>query len=217
MSATGPDQPPARTRANGRASRSAILEAALEVFAERGYAGTTIGEISKRVGMSQAGLLHHFPTKDALLLEVIAQRAAAQRDSFDGVFAAGGDILGRLLGTMAEENLATRVHQQLFTTLSAEAIRPDHPAHDVFVQRYRQLSRLLGRQFARLDIPAEEAALLAREVLATVDGLHQQWLLDPDSVDLKEALASYGRHLRLVLSAARGQARLAGELRESKV
>ena len=60
-----------KTRANGRASRKAILEAALDVFAERGYRGTSLTEIATRVGMTQPGLLHHFGTKADLHLEVV--------------------------------------------------------------------------------------------------------------------------------------------------
>src|SRR5690242_9214549 len=60
-----------KTRANGRASRKAILAAAADVFAENGYRGTSLTEIANRVGMTQPGLLHHFSTKDQLLLAVV--------------------------------------------------------------------------------------------------------------------------------------------------
>jgi AcrR family transcriptional regulator len=198
---------PRKTRANGRASRAAILDAAIAVFAERGYDGTTLGEIARRVDMTQPGLLHHFGSKDELFLEVVRDRSAHQKESFDAVIGQGGNVIDRLLETMAEENLATRVHQQLFTTLGAEAIRPDHPAHDVFVKRYRLLAKELEAALAANGHPENDAPLLAREILATVDGIHQQWLLDPRRVDLRRALSTYGRRLKSMIASERRQSR----------
>lgn len=47
-----------------------------------------------------------------------------------------------------------------------------------------------------------DAAALGREILATPDGIHQQWLLDPDAVDLTAALSAYERRLRHALAAS---------------
>jgi AcrR family transcriptional regulator len=49
-----------------RVSRDAVLRAAREAFAERGFDGTTLAAISARVGLSPSALLRHAPTKEAL-------------------------------------------------------------------------------------------------------------------------------------------------------
>src|SRR5512141_268330 len=49
-----------------RVSRDAVLRAAREAFAERGFDGTTLADISARVGLSPSALLRHAPTKEAL-------------------------------------------------------------------------------------------------------------------------------------------------------
>ena len=56
--------------------RAEILAEAVRVFAESGYRGGSLKEIADRVGLSQAGLLHHFSSKEELLAEVIAARDA---------------------------------------------------------------------------------------------------------------------------------------------
>jgi AcrR family transcriptional regulator len=56
-----------------RVTRSEILRAAREAFAERGYEGTTLAAISSRVGLSPAALLRHTPTKEALFAAAMAQ------------------------------------------------------------------------------------------------------------------------------------------------
>ena len=60
--------------ANGLARREAILRAASEAFATHGYRGASLAMIADRVGMSTPGLLHHFPTKEHLLIDLLALR-----------------------------------------------------------------------------------------------------------------------------------------------
>ncbi|MEG0854170.1 MAG: TetR/AcrR family transcriptional regulator [Angelakisella sp.] len=50
--------------------RMEILITALDLFAQKGYAGTKTGEIAKAVGMSEGLLFHYFPTKEILYLEL---------------------------------------------------------------------------------------------------------------------------------------------------
>jgi AcrR family transcriptional regulator len=57
-----------------KASREAVLRAAREAFAERGFDGTTLADISARVGVSPAALLRHAPTKEALFSEAMSAR-----------------------------------------------------------------------------------------------------------------------------------------------
>lgn len=50
-------------RARSEERRADILRATLEVIAERGYRGTTLGGVAERVGLTQQGLLHYFPSR----------------------------------------------------------------------------------------------------------------------------------------------------------
>ncbi|WP_010246722.1 TetR/AcrR family transcriptional regulator [Acetivibrio cellulolyticus] len=45
-----------------------ILNAAVEIFVEKGYENTTMNEIASRAGISKGGLYHHFLTKDMVFL-----------------------------------------------------------------------------------------------------------------------------------------------------
>jgi len=54
-----------RTRIQTR-NREAILEAALEVFAARGFSGATLDQIAQAAGLSKPNLLYYFPSKEAM-------------------------------------------------------------------------------------------------------------------------------------------------------
>lgn len=176
------------------------MQAAVDVFAERGYRGASLAEIAQRVGMTQPGLLHHFPTKDELLVAVVNEREAENDRGLRDLLSRGGPLLPQAIEVLAVLNRRAPIQQRLFTTLSAEAIPAGHPLHDYFVGRYRRYAGQLAEELragqqrgeVRDDVDADA---VAREIMATLDGLHLQWLLDPDRVDLEDALGSYSKRL----------------------
>ena len=69
--------------AKGLAKRDEILDVALELFARKGYDRVSVREIAREAGLSQAGLLHHFSTKEELFLEVLRRRDDRDGDPAD--------------------------------------------------------------------------------------------------------------------------------------
>src|SRR5256886_13921756 len=61
-------------RAEGRDGREALLEAAAEVFALRGYRDSSVDEIAQRAGYSKGGVYWHFASKDDLFLALLEER-----------------------------------------------------------------------------------------------------------------------------------------------
>ena len=180
-------------------TRAAILEAALGVFARGGYRSGSLREIAEAVGMSEAGLLHHFPNKSALLAGVLELR---DQHSLELVPIDGPEPLETLRGlvVLARYNASVPGVVELYCTLSAEATTPDHPAHSYFVGRYRNTVQNLTSSFERLlerGLLHEgvRPASAARATIALMDGLQVQWLLDRDSVDMADELEAYLRSI----------------------
>src|SRR5436305_368181 len=61
-------------RAEGRDGREALLEAALQVFAERGYRDSSVDDIAERAGYSKGALYWHFSSKDDLFFALLEER-----------------------------------------------------------------------------------------------------------------------------------------------
>jgi AcrR family transcriptional regulator len=172
----------------GRAKRREIIDRAMTLFGEVGYRGASLREIAARCGISHPGLLHHFPTKESLLLAVLKHR-----DEVDGQWLSTDDATGmealRRLVDLVSLNATRRGIVELFAVLSAEATSATHPAHDYFVERYRasvgsfELAYTRARDEGILR-PGVDPGTAGRQLVALMDGLQVQWLLDDSTTDM---------------------------------
>ena len=177
--------------ASGRARRERIVAEATRLFGRVGFHSATVLEIAAQCGISRAGLLHHFPTKESLLRAVLEERDRAELARFRENGSAARDGLGVLRGMidLAEFNSKASGIIELYTVLSAEASAPDHPAHDYFVDRYRRIraGTIWGLTRAQAEgylVEGTDITSTAIELTALIDGLQIQWLLAPDEVDM---------------------------------
>ena len=179
------------------ARRRKILSAAVGVFAESGYRKGSLREIAERVGMSQAGLLHHFSNKHLLLSEVLSMRDDLSAQHFEGDLEtiSGLEFL-RGYVRLIDANSSARGLVELYCVVSAEATASDHPAHDYFVGRYEYVLGKLESAFADMQAdgqlrpgltPRDAASALA----ALTDGMQLQWLLLPDSGGMGDSVRRF--------------------------
>src|SRR6202023_813734 len=69
------------TRQRTTQLRQAMLEAAAQMFADKGYLGTNLRDIADALGMSRPGLYYHFPSKEKLLEAIIEELTlSSERD-----------------------------------------------------------------------------------------------------------------------------------------
>jgi AcrR family transcriptional regulator len=171
----------------GLLRRQAIIEAAADVFARAGFEGASVLEIAGDVGISRAGLFHHFETKEELLMAVLDHREQLDREVFiaSGSRRAGGLGVLRGMVELARRNEERPGLVRLYVVLGAEATEPSHPAHAYFVEHY---DRILGGTTRAVESAREAGALradveparFAADLIALQDGLQLQWLLRPE-------------------------------------
>lgn len=159
--------------------REQIFEQAVRIIGRRGYSGFSLQELALACGLTNAGLLYHFPSKEKLLVELLnesqrreAGAIAAMLGLSDGQSASDREpreVLRAIVAqTAAEPELA-----RLYAVLQAEALDVTHPAYEIILAResttLEKFSQLVGGL-----VPDPRAT--ARELLALMVGLEQQWL-----------------------------------------
>lgn len=188
----------------GVRTRARVLEAAVEAFGRLGYRGATLQVIAEATGLTPSGITRLFGSKELLL------RAAVDAWDESTSYSLVGDDTGlghlRALTQLLVAHVGQRSMIELQARLLVEALDPDHPAHDQVMTRYRQVRRRIADQIRiavdqddLAPMTAAEALAEAHVLVAMLDGLQQQWLLDP-AVDMA---ACFTIHLERWISAHR--------------
>lgn len=170
--------------------RQRILEAAMSIFATKGYNNGSLLEIGEEAGVSHTGVIHHFGSKDQLLIAMLEYRDDFDVAELEGKHIPDGAALFEHLVHTVRLNLERPGVVQLYAVLSADSVTDGHPAQEYFRARFVGLREMLTG--ALVDVaPGVDAAridLAASTIIATMDGLQVQWLLDPTAVDMPEAV-----------------------------
>ncbi|MBN6191081.1 MULTISPECIES: TetR/AcrR family transcriptional regulator [Microbacterium] len=183
-----------RVRPATREKREQILKAAIEIFGNKGSTNGTLADVAEQVGITHAGVLHHFGSKQKLLLEVLAYR---DQDDVAGLaqkhIPDGPELFLHLVRTALTNEKRPGI-VQAYTVLSAESVTDDHPSRPYFEDRYTTLRREVAAAFGELCAQEgvtepDTIAAASAAILAVMDGLQLQWLLHPDAVDLADASA----------------------------
>jgi AcrR family transcriptional regulator len=167
-------------------TRDNALVVASRLFATSGYRGTSLADVAQEAGLSNAGLLHYFPSKKHLLAEVLRKRDEDDAREL-GVLDPGTAIWTRLqtLVNLARMNSTRYGMVRLYSTLSGEAIDADHPAHPWL---HGHLSTIVadiadgfevGKKLGTVR-PEAPSVSIARSLVAVMDGLQIQWLAAHD-------------------------------------
>ncbi|KJQ53288.1 TetR/AcrR family transcriptional regulator [Microbacterium sp. SA39] len=184
--------PPGSRRTRAADTRRRIVAAARELFVANGYRSTSLRDIATAASVSHPGLLGHFPSKDALLAEVVGEFEAENEAVFSDIAAASepGELM---FARLAERNARTPGYLELFAALTGEASAAGHPAHERMQARYarlRSLSRDVLQDAQHLGAIASERDVDGEITRHTAgwDGLQLLAQYLPDQVDVVEML-----------------------------
>ena len=167
------------------------MNAGLAVFSSSGFHRGSLRDVAERAGLSQAGLLHHFPSKKHLLQAVLTWRDDEARRQLGEPVPDGLDLIRRLVAR--PPTTRTRELVQLHVIVSAEGVFADHPVHGYVFERHTSLFTMVRKAFERAAANGElrrdvDCAVAARTLIALMDGLQVQWLLHPDEVNMASDL-----------------------------
>jgi AcrR family transcriptional regulator len=98
-----------RTRRAGGTRRTAVLECAAKVLAERGYEGTRYADVSMASGVAVSTLQNYFGSREDMLIEAMRHATDVELLALDAVASAEVDPWNRLV-TLIDRNLNTAMH-----------------------------------------------------------------------------------------------------------
>lgn len=149
-----------------RLMRARLLDATVDLLVERGYAGTTTALVAERAGASRGALLHHFPSKNDLVVAAVEHVMATRGAALEAAAAGGAGDTRAVL-----ELLAEHVTSKVFTAALELWVAARTDA--VLREAVARLERRVGRQTHRLTVRllhADESRPGVRELVqATLD------------------------------------------------
>ncbi|WP_280217316.1 TetR/AcrR family transcriptional regulator [Nocardia neocaledoniensis] len=168
-----------RRRLDPAERRREIIFIATQLISTRGYRAVSLNDIADACGMAKSGLMHHFPTKESLLVDILAERDREDLEFIAGHFPGplDRDTCRSHLDKLVERNFARREIILLYTVLAAESLDLEHPTYGYFNHK-AQWTRELFRTAAAGWHPEPDA--VADLVYAFLDGLQSIWLRSPD-------------------------------------
>lgn len=189
---------------NGQSNRERILAAAQSLMAEKGIKKTSLADIARVVGISKGTLFYHFASKDDLVNDILA-------DHFTNLVSMTKEHLPQHL----ENKTPSQILQMLFDQFTGdleitrldlyllqEGIQGNDNINEKFVQRKRNWRKVIAEDLETLfqiSNPVHVSAL-STMILAIIDGLALQILVEPGSINTAEITATLAEMIDLLAS-----------------
>lgn len=132
-------QPHIAPTSDTESPRKRLLAAAVQLFADHGYAGSSMRDLARVTGMSVAGLYHHFESKDQLLYEL-------QRDAF-GRLLESAEALPADIPPDERIRQIVQNHLGFFTTHITDMKVLSHELETLEGPMGKEISKLRGRYY----------------------------------------------------------------------
>jgi len=162
-------------------TKDRILNAAIEVFAAKGYHGTVVDDIVTVSGTSKGAFYHYFPSKQGIFLTLMDEMASTVEQAVEAV-------IGSERGALAKVEAALRVvleiaasRRDLVRILLIEAVglgpTLEHKRLEIHRRFAHVIQRHLDRAVAEGDVPPQDTALAAQAWIGALTEVITQWLI----------------------------------------
>jgi len=129
--------------------RDKVAQAAVELFAEKGYANTSVQEVVTRAGVTKGAMYHYYRSKDDLLFDIYERMLTLQRDHLDEIIARGLpthetlraaciDVVETSIDALREGTVFFRSAHMLSPDRQQEVTRRRREYNDAFASIVRQ-------------------------------------------------------------------------------
>jgi len=182
------------TGSDGERTEAAIRDAAVDLFARRGYEAVTTRQIAAAVGVQSAALYRYFPTKEDLLFDLMRSHMEALIASWDAVRPADPDPVARLAAFVdnhirfhVERRHSTHVSNMELRSLSKERLSQILRLRGAYEKELRAILRD-GAEGGRLAV--DDVGLTAMAIIQMITGVIV-WFRPDERLSVEEVARTY--------------------------
>lgn len=202
--------PRRRSQAERRdAMRERLLKATLACLARDGYANTTVSSIVKQAGVSRGAHVHHYPSKDALILdaaEYLMRRAYRILGNVMLGIIEENDRLQALIDATWKEVFSTRMFAAFFELLNASGHDPElaKALQDLATRSLQRIEQPISHYFERRAADSEDPRDMFRMTQWMLTGMSAGMHLMRDPEELRPYLDLWVRLMASQMKARKG-------------
>ena len=159
---------------NALDARERLLETAIGMFAQKGYAGTSVREIAEQAGVSKPVLYYYFKSKEGLFLAILEMAENLQKQLLAEVLKSQGTVLDRLLLLYRRVYAEVEAHQSFYKMIHGLIFGPPQGAPDYDFGRYHRhmidaIRKIYNAGLAVEEVKPIDADDVAYLVLSLID------------------------------------------------
>jgi AcrR family transcriptional regulator len=185
----------------GATPKEALLAAVLDVALADGIADKSLRAIAEAAGTSHRMLIHHFGSKEALLVEVIRAVEARQRSALAALHGDPAEVGPAFWAHLRSPELAA--HERLFFEIYGQALRGRSWATPLLDGIVEDWAEPLAAAFATSGATFDRSRVLARLCVAVSRGLLLDVLATGDEVEVDAAMDCFAHMLNTYLAGTR--------------
>lgn len=177
----------------GAAMRARLRAATEELIAEVGVSAASAAAIAQRCGVSRGAMLHHYPTRDDLLIDTAAHFWRRARDivaALAGDMSAGRADVGTFVDRLYEDVFrANALVTMLDLMVSGRDTRVGEAVNQILADLFRSYEDLGVQAFEVSGLPPERIHVVITLIVATLRGLRIQNNIHRDEARVRDVLA----------------------------
>lgn len=173
-------------------ARERLLETAIGMFAQKGYAGTSVREIAEQAGVSKPVLYYYFKSKEGLFLAILEMAENLQKQLLSEVLESQGNVLDRLLMLYRRVYAEVEAHRSLYKMIHGLIFGPPQGTPDYDFTRYHRhmidaIRKIYDTGISGGEVKKTAADEVAYLVLSLLDFCLHMDQFQPQSSDAQRA------------------------------